>query len=172
MTDRNLTCDALDAALADYLEGTLSDSDVADVELHLSGCTRCAALVRDLESITRTAAALPALAPSHDLWPGIAARLDATVIPMDSRRPAPASTWRRLRLGAVAAGLVAITSLVTYSVTRQQMGAPTVAAVAPVASGDSAAGNREPGTVPQSARRSHLTRSRQFRPRPGAKWPR
>jgi hypothetical protein len=145
MTNRNLTCEALDAALADYLEGSLSDSEVADVELHLSGCVRCTALVRDFETITRTAAALPALVPSHDLWPGINARLDATVIPIGSRGSSRASTWHRVRLGAVAAGLVGITALVTYTLTRQQM-APDIATVAPAGSRDTGTGKREPGT--------------------------
>ena len=35
MTTRNLTCHELDERLGDYLDGTLDDSSVADIELHL-----------------------------------------------------------------------------------------------------------------------------------------
>ncbi|MDP1857142.1 MAG: zf-HC2 domain-containing protein, partial [Gemmatimonadaceae bacterium] len=119
MTDRDLTCSELDERLGDYLEGTLDDSSVADVELHLSGCAECAALVRDFERITRDAAALPAPAPSHDLWPDISARLDTRVLTLASRDAAPGSTWKRVRTGALAAGLVGITAVVTYSLTSR-----------------------------------------------------
>ncbi|GMV10384.1 MAG: hypothetical protein ABS52_08990 [Gemmatimonadetes bacterium SCN 70-22] len=144
MTDRNLTCAELDERLGDYLEGTLDDSSVAAIELHLAGCPSCASLVRDVERITREAAALPALAPSRDLWAGIASRLDAPVIDLAARaaersagrrsepgrRTAPAR-WPRLRMGAMAAGLVGVTAIGTYLVTSRA-GAPTVA-VAPAA---------------------------------------
>lgn len=152
MTDRNLTCAALDERLGDYLEGALDDSSVAAIELHLSGCPSCASLVRDFERITREATALPAVAPSRDLWTGIEARLDAPVIDLaaraaersaapwaehsarrpteHARRTAPAR-WQRLRMGAMAAGLVGVTALGTYLVISRG-GAPTVA-VAPTA---------------------------------------
>ena len=61
MTNRNLTCAEVDERLGDYLEGALDDASVADLELHLSGCTACTALVHDFERITRDAATLPAL---------------------------------------------------------------------------------------------------------------
>ena len=120
MTDRDLTSSELDERLGDYLEGTLDDSSVADVELHLSGCAECAALVRDFERITRDAAALPAPAPSHDLWPAISARLDTPVLELASRDAAPRPTWSRVRTLALAAGLVGITALVTYTLTSRE----------------------------------------------------
>lgn len=137
MTHHDLTCAELDERLGDYLEGTLDDSSVAAIELHLSGCPSCAALVRDFERIAREAAALPGFAPSRDLWAGIEARLDAPVIdlaaraaeqsPSASHRPAP-SRWRHLRMGALAAGLVGITAIGTYVVTSRRI-APTVVIV-------------------------------------------
>lgn len=161
MTDRNLTCAELDERLGDYLEGTLDDSSVAAIEMHLSGCPDCAALVRDFERITREAAALPALAPSRDLWEGIEARLDAPVIDLaahaaeraasQSRRTAP-SRWHHLRMGALAAGLVGITAIGTYIVTSRSI-APTVA-VAPgadSASLDSSAPSATEGPAGQLA---------------------
>ncbi|HEX4935591.1 MAG TPA: zf-HC2 domain-containing protein, partial [Gemmatimonadaceae bacterium] len=145
MTTRNLTCAELDERLGDYLEGSLDDASVADLELHLSGCPSCAALVRDFERITRDAAALPALPPAHDLWPAIAQRLDAPVTDLAAhaaakrahagRAPAaaPAGRWQRARLGAMAAGLVGITAISTYYLTSRQQpsAAERVAAAMP-----------------------------------------
>ncbi len=115
MTDRNLTCHDIDDRLGEYLAGTLDVSSVADVELHLSGCVACSALVRDFERIVRDAAALPTPAPSRDLWPAISARLATPVVDIGSRSPAGSAFSRRLRTGALAAGLVGLTATVTYS---------------------------------------------------------
>ena len=82
MTNSNMTCEAFDAALPDYLEGTLDESRRAPVQEHLSECVRCAGLVRDLEKIQRDAFALPDMVPSRDLWQGIEARIAAPVIPL------------------------------------------------------------------------------------------
>jgi hypothetical protein len=147
MTIRNLTCAELEARLGDYLEGTLADAAVADVELHLSGCAACAALVRAFEGVVREAAALPALTPSRDLWPAIEARLATRVDAPTPERNARhgvidlaahlasqdaaaregsareasrhVRTWRRLRTGALAAGLVGITAVATWFASSQ-----------------------------------------------------
>lgn len=160
MNHRNLTCPELDERLGDYLEGALDDSTAAAIELHLSGCEACRALVADFERITRSAAALPELTPSHDLWPVIAQRIQAPVADLGAHaaaRPAKttATSWRRVRTGAMAAGLVGITAVTTYffshrtptpaiaerpaSDTPAVAPAPTFAA-APVASESSATG--------------------------------
>jgi hypothetical protein len=128
MTIHGMTCDSLDGVLADYLEGALDDSAVADVELHLAACARCRGLVHDLEQVTRDAARLPALAPSQDLWPVIAARLETPVVALAPRPRAVASAWgRRTRLGAIAAALVAVTAGVTYELTVRQAAVTRVA---------------------------------------------
>jgi len=118
MTNSNITCEEFDAALPDYLEGTLHDSLRAAVERHLSECVRCTSLLRDLEKIRKEAAALPDLAPSRDLWQGIEARIAAPVIPLASRperqrRVAPA--W----MGIAAVALIMSTAGVTYMLTAR-----------------------------------------------------
>ena len=85
MTSSNMTCEAFDAALPDYLDGTLDDSLRASVEMHLRECVRCAGLVRDIENIRKEASALPDLVPARDLWEGIEARIAAPVIPLATR---------------------------------------------------------------------------------------
>src|ERR1700694_3309941 len=113
MTSSNMTCEAFDAALPDYLEGTLADPVRTSVEMHLRECVRCAGLVRDIENIQKEAAALPDLVLARDLWEGIEARIAAPVIPLAARperqrRVAP--VW----MGIAAAALVGSTAGITY----------------------------------------------------------
>jgi hypothetical protein len=132
MTNHNLTCDAFQERLSEYLEGTLSDSALADVELHIAACASCRSLVEDLRAIVQGASTLAPLVPSRDLWPGIAARIEPKVLPLASptRQARP---WSRLTLGAIAAGLVAVTALSTWQLTRSREIQSTVAQTPPVA---------------------------------------
>jgi hypothetical protein len=131
MINHNLTCDAFQAQLSEYLEGTLSDSAVADAELHIAACASCRALVEDLQAIVQGASTLAPLVPARDLWPGIAARIEPKVLPFAPA--APPRPWSRLTLGAIAAGLVAVTALSTWQITRSRETAATVAQTPPVA---------------------------------------
>ena len=120
MTNSDMTCEAFDNALPDYLEGTLDGSLRASVERHLRECVRCAGLVRDLENIRDEAASLPDLVPSRDLWAGIETRIAAPVIPLTARperqrRLVPA--W----IGIAAAALIVSTAGVTYLLTARSM---------------------------------------------------
>jgi hypothetical protein len=120
MTNSDMPCEAFDAALPDYLEGTLDGSLRASVERHLRECVRCAGLVRDIENIRDEAAALPDLVPSRDLWLGIEARIAAPVIPLAARperqrRLVPA--W----MGIAAAALIVSTAGLTYMLTARSL---------------------------------------------------
>ena len=130
MTDSNMTCEAFDAALPDYLEGTMDGSMRASVERHLRECVRCTSLVRDLENITKEAALLPDLAPSRDLWAGIESRIAAPVIalgatPARQRKLAPA--W----MGIAAAALIVSTAGITYTLTARTIRSSAVATAIP-----------------------------------------
>jgi hypothetical protein len=118
MTQANLNCDGFQQLLPEYLEEGLGDSALADAELHLASCAECRELVADLREIARQAASLPVLVPSRELWPEIEARTQPRVLPLVSRPVVPAS-WSRWRLGAIAAGLMAITALTTWQLTRR-----------------------------------------------------
>ena len=135
MTERLLTCSALDAMLSDYLEGTLDAEARAAAEQHVQSCTRCGALVADLHAIIHDARALPDLAPEHDLWVGIEARIEAPVVTLPTpHTPAPRARRATLWLGAAAAALVAATATITYLATthlRDRAGQPVAAASAP-----------------------------------------
>jgi hypothetical protein len=80
MTTFNLTCEAVEATLPDYLDETLEPWVRTSIEEHLAECARCTGLARELRNITREAAALPALLPEGDVWPRIAGRIGAPVI--------------------------------------------------------------------------------------------
>jgi anti-sigma factor RsiW len=124
-----LDCDGFATALATYLEGDAPDAVRAAVEAHADGCAECGALLADLQAIRHDAAALPALAPSRDLWSGIAQRIDARVIPLS--RPAPTivparRSWTRPAIAAAA--LVVATAGITHYATRARYDTTTVAA--------------------------------------------
>ncbi|MBU6365837.1 MAG: hypothetical protein KJT01_06460 [Gemmatimonadetes bacterium] len=131
-----MTCARFEALLGDLMdEAPDAPLDAATREAcgrHRGECPACAALLADLSTIREAAALLPAPAPGRDLWEGIAARLDAPVLPMASGRAAarPPLPWRRLAVAAVA--LVTVSAGVTWSVVRRDPasdGTPAVRAV-------------------------------------------
>src|SRR4029077_3735989 len=113
MTSSNMTCEEFDTALPDYLEGTLDDSRRASVERHLSESVRCTSLLRDIENISKQAAALPDMVPSRDLWQGIEARIAAPVIPL-AARPERQRCVVPVWMGIAAAALVVSSAGITY----------------------------------------------------------
>ena len=140
-----INCEHVDTVLSAWLEGDLGDDDRRAVDAHLRECLRCASLVRDIENIRRDATKLPEMAPSRDLWEGIAARIEAPVIELKPRQ-APTPARRTWQMAAAAVVLMAVSSGVTYVLTSGQrpatgdqvattpdsIGAPTqVLAVAP-----------------------------------------
>lgn len=129
MSERNvsLTCDTVDEWLPDHLEGTLDAGSATEAAAHLAACPRCTALLGDLEAIRDDARTLPDLTPSRDLWTGVSARIDTPVVPLPAARPMRASRSAgvvipRAWLGAIAAGLVAVTASVTYMATASRLG--------------------------------------------------
>ncbi|MBK7701551.1 MAG: zf-HC2 domain-containing protein [bacterium] len=95
--------------LQDLLDGDLDAAAAAALKRHLGGCPACAAALTEMQRLRRAAAALPrGIAPGHDLWPGISARLDdgADARPGAARpRFDPASLRRPRRALALAAVL-------------------------------------------------------------------
>jgi hypothetical protein len=125
----NMDCDGFADALADYLEGDASDGVRSAVEAHASSCAACQQLLSDLTTIRTEAEALPLLAPSRDLWTGIAERIDARVIPMEAPQIARDIPRRRqwLRPAVAAAALVVVTAGITHVLTRASIsGTPPV----------------------------------------------
>ena len=131
----NITCEHVDSVLSAWFEGDLGDEERRAVDSHLRECLRCASLVRDLQNIRLDAAKLPELAPSRDLWDGIAARIEAPVIelkPLPRQAPAPAR--RNWQMAAAAVVLMAVSSGLTLVLTRdggQETGEAVANAVTP-----------------------------------------
>lgn len=107
-----MTCEEAKDRLDDYVDGTLREAELHDLELHLAACAGCADEERGLRALLARVAALPEeMSPSRDLWPGIAERIAAV-------RPRPAAlgprriwSWSPALLAAAAAVLVALGSL-------------------------------------------------------------
>jgi hypothetical protein len=93
----NLTCEAVETMLHEYLDETLEPWVRISIEEHLEECAHCTGLARELRNIVREGAALPALLPERDVWPGIAGRIGAPVIesePVAESEPLPPATER------------------------------------------------------------------------------
>lgn len=143
MNTFNMTCEAVEATLPDYLDETLEAWVREPVEEHLGQCLRCAGLVRDLRNIEKEAAALPDLVPVRDLWPDIEARIGTPVVGLTpaavaATDPAPdigpngrATRVARARsaifpawMAAAAAALVILTAGTTYLLTSRAASQP------------------------------------------------
>lgn len=116
-----MSCDEFATHLADYLEGDASSAVREAMETHAASCERCGALLADLQALPQMAAALPPLAPSRELWSGIAERIDARVLPLDSPRAGRPVVMRRswLRPAVAAAALMIVTAGITYTLTKE-----------------------------------------------------
>ncbi len=133
-------CARFDATLGAWLEGDTDAVTTAWMAAHRASCPSCSAVVTDLEQLVADAAALPAgMALPRDVWPDIEARLEAQVIPISrgqsaSAQVAPAAqfaatgnerlrtsaprTFSRRALAVAATLLVAVSSGVTWQLTR------------------------------------------------------
>ena len=124
-----MDCDEFTSKLADYLDGDLSDAVRVALEAHASGCAECGRLLSEIESLRMDAASLPLLEPSRDLWAGIAERIDARVLPLDTSRTtrvaAVRRTWRHPAVAAAA--LMLLTAGVTHVWTRLSYETPSAA---------------------------------------------
>ena len=141
-----MTCDRFADTLSDYLERDVDDATRAGIEAHAQSCGECGRLLADLRALRVSAANLPELVPSRDLWKGIADRIETPVVELKNaaavaRSNGEAMRRRRIWLGLAAAGLVAVTATVTHEVTKRSIlvGSSTaVAATTPSSSHPSA----------------------------------
>lgn len=124
MTHPMITCDDALLLVSDRLDGTLSNTERAQLDAHLAACAACHEVARDLERLRTEAASLPTLTPSHDLWNGIEARIEAPVVSMGSHRRSPIARWSTRQLAAAAAVLMAATAGGTWFVAVRSAGSP------------------------------------------------
>jgi hypothetical protein len=165
MTTSTINCQRFDDLLSEYLESTLSLPMRAQMDAHAATCTRCAEILADVRSIIDRAGALPVLAPSRDLWPDVAARLETPVVSIataaSARRALRMPRW--IGLAAAAAVLVVATSLITRQAMLEETppAAPLAVTPAPVAQpAESLGGETTAVTVTNAAAPERAVRER------------
>ena len=140
-----MTCEEFESLLPRLLDEHPLEPSGA-MHRHLDGCAACRSLLADLRSISVEAGELPPLEPARDLWSGIAARIEAPVVPLAGgfARARGHVSWRAA--GLAAAAIVVLTSAITYKLARRgdPGGAPTevvtiASTPAPAPTGDSSA---------------------------------
>lgn len=140
---QKMLCEEFNDRFADLLERDVDEATRAALESHALACADCGSLLADVRKLRIDASNLPELAPSRDLWEGIAQRIDAPVIPLrtgDVERSRRVAAWRRwVPMAAAAVLLIAVTSTSTYYLTMRHadsLGA-RAAATPPLATRDS-----------------------------------
>jgi len=135
-----MTCDGCDELLPGFFEGDLDKATNEAVEAHVAGCARCQGLVRDIDGIRETASEVPDIVPSRDLWKGIEARIQPAIHSIAPRRSV--YSLPRSWMAVAAAGLVIVSSSVTYVATTRSTAKPAKPA---------ASATRPPAPLPRIA---------------------
>jgi hypothetical protein len=108
-----MTCKDVLGKLDEYVDGTLPEAQLQEIELHLAGCAACREEEARLRRLLDLASALPQeIRPRRDLWPAITARLESADEPSPERET-PRFWARPAWLAAAAALLFAVASIVT-----------------------------------------------------------
>lgn len=120
-----MNCNDVKLRIDDLLDGRLSSAEAREAESHLERCPDCAAELAAAAGLAARIAELPqTLEPERDLWPGVAARLDAARVAR--------GRFGRRELAVAASVLLAAAAVVgAYLAGRQQ--ALTASAPAPSA---------------------------------------
>lgn len=155
-----MNCERFSEQLAELLEREVPEQTRAAMEAHAIACDECGPLLADLRRLRVDAANLPTLTPTHDLWSGIAARIETPVVSLPAtqtrianahERRVPVRAWW---LGIAAAALVAVTATITHEMTKRAFAPATTTAanVTPKPSSDSAMSSVvTPSLVPSTA---------------------
>src|SRR5438094_3376431 len=139
----DVLCGEFAKRLTELLERDVDEATRAAPESHAVACADCGSLLADVRKLRIDASNLPELAPSRDLWEGIAQRIDAPVIPLRTggvERSRRVAAWRRwVPMAAAAVLLIALTSTSTYYLTMRHADSLAVRAAAtpPLATRDS-----------------------------------
>jgi hypothetical protein len=115
MTTNGMSCERFTERLMDYLEYETDDATRSAIERHAVTCGDCGPLLADLRKLRIDAANMPELAPSRDLWAGIAARIETPVVAIGTRTESSGGRWvvprRWMNRAMMAASLVAAAGL-------------------------------------------------------------
>lgn len=113
--------------LSDFMDGTLGTDEHDACEEHLAECGTCRLVLEELRAVVAGAQALTDRSPSRDLWPGIAAALQAPIVgepaehgqvialPTAAQAPSPTRRmWSTPQLAAAAIVLMALSASMTW----------------------------------------------------------
>lgn len=117
---------ALRALLDEFVDGTLSQTQQANVEAHVRDCESCRREVASLRALLEAAHALPpSVVPPEDLWPDLEKRIRQRPVVVASGRQSRAAV-RSLRVasprwvfgGVAAAATIFVLAALTWWATR------------------------------------------------------
>lgn len=115
-----MRCEEVRTHLDDYVDGALDGTQRDALAAHLAECAACSEIEGSLRALLDEARALPSdVEPERDLWPGIAARLEGTVVEFAG----PRRRARRLAVLPYAVAVAVVLALMT-SVAVLRQGAP------------------------------------------------
>ncbi len=80
--------------LSEYLDGELDQEERRRLEAHLADCAVCAEVLVELRGVADAARALSDTEPSHDLWPGVAARIRSAATGEHAAAARRTQRWR------------------------------------------------------------------------------
>lgn len=138
-------CQQFEQRLMMYLERDLPPDESLWMDQHHGRCVACRSMMRELDEIVEQAGELPPVSPTRDLWPEIESRLITPAVHLENgglarsakqfaaasdAGPAVRSSsprWSTSRLAIAATLLVALSSAVTWQLTRPTMPMATVA---------------------------------------------
>jgi hypothetical protein len=128
----SMTCEQFEDILPDLLDDDSMPVPPA-ARLHLEGCVECKTLYEDLTGIRSSAAALPPITPTRDLWAGIEARIRTPIVPLVEGMPVHKPRRQvSLRSAAIAAGVLALVNAgVSYTYMYLNRPAPVIVASEP-----------------------------------------
>ncbi len=145
-----MTCQELDLRLDDWLDGALTGDAAREVESHLAGCAACRERERELRQLLAHAAALPrSLAPSRDLWPGIAGRTSGG---WSSWLGWGARGFQPLALAAAAVVVLGVAALLFMRLAPERVRTVTMPAASPSATTFVAGGSASDPVLAQAER--------------------
>ena len=98
-----MSCQAYEALIGDYVDGTMGDARRAEFESHLTTCASCRALAADFTAIRTASRSLEPHIPPPHVWRKLSAAIDAEPKPLFASGP----WWRVFAPVAVMAMLVA-----------------------------------------------------------------
>jgi anti-sigma factor RsiW len=102
-----MTCNDLNEALVDYVDGRLGAADQRGIERHLEVCDNCSALVTDLRTIRAAAFMLDRREPRAETWTRLQAAIAAEPAPKGRLLLMPTRANWPVWLGAAAALVLA-----------------------------------------------------------------